>query len=102
MNKVEFTHNNGRKQMMAEKYAKILSGLHRGEYCTRDMRAAELKPSIDLSKPSLDKPKASKAAIALAESVGVDISAVTGSGEGGAITKPDVQAFIEEQNKAQD
>ena len=102
MNKVEFIHNNGRKQIMAEKYAKILSGLRRGEYYTRDMQAVAPAHVVEPAKPSLDKPKASKAALALAESGAVDISAVTGSGESGAITKPDVQAFIEEQNKAQD
>lgn len=44
--------------------------------------------------------KASKAATALAESAGVDIRNITGTGDGGAITKPDVQAFIDAKAKA--
>lgn len=42
-----------------------------------------------------DEPDATVAAIGLAESLGVDLSEVEGSGVEGRITKPDVEAFLE-------
>ncbi|MNN83842.1 branched-chain alpha-keto acid dehydrogenase subunit E2 [compost metagenome] len=41
--------------------------------------------------------KVSKAARALAESAGIDLSKIGGTGNDGAITKPDVEAFIAAQ-----
>jgi 2-oxoisovalerate dehydrogenase E2 component (dihydrolipoyl transacylase) len=38
---------------------------------------------------------ASDAAILLADKYGVDLTDVTGSGKGGNITKPDVQAYVD-------
>nr|WP_298117417.1 E3 binding domain-containing protein [uncultured Pseudomonas sp.] len=52
--------------------------------------------------PTADEVKASKAAKALAESAGVDIRNVAGTGEAGSITKPDVQAFIDGQSQAKE
>ncbi len=46
--------------------------------------------------------KASKAAKSLAEAAGVDLAKVVGTGADGAITKPDVEAFIEAQKSAQE
>lgn len=116
--KVTFKHKNGRVQVMAERYAKILRDLGRGDYeagesqtvelafpGTPDARTirqvdAEIKAAnacvVNDSVPPAEL-KASKAAKALAESAGVDIAKVIGTGEAGAITKPDVQAFIASQ-----
>lgn len=89
--KVTFTHKHGREEVMQARYAKILKGLGRGTYMTRDMQAAQA-PEIKISKAARD----------LAESEGVDLAMVSGSGTDGAITKPDVEAFIEAQAKAQE
>lgn len=47
MPKVNFTHKNGREQIMSERYAGILKKVGRGTYMTRDMRAAD--PIVSLS-----------------------------------------------------
>ena len=52
-------------------------------------------------KPTDEGPKASAAARALAEENGIDLSTITGSGDGGTITKPDVEAAIEAKKTAQ-
>lgn len=39
MTKVTFNHKNGRQEVMEERYARILGGLKRGTYLTRDMQA---------------------------------------------------------------
>lgn len=120
---VIFQHKNGREQFMQERFAKILQSLGRGTYMTRDMQAVErafLGPPATSSIQELDAEikaanaviqdepvspaelKSSKAARALAESAGVDISKVAGTGNDGAITKPDVEAFIAAQAKTQE
>lgn len=48
MNRVMFNHKSGRQELMELRYAKILQGLKRGTYMTRDMRpATEPKPLGD-------------------------------------------------------
>ena len=44
--KVIFQHKSGRKQPMQQRYAKILQGLGRGTYLTRDMRATEREDEL--------------------------------------------------------
>lgn len=39
MSKVEFTHANGKVELMSRRYAEVLAKLGRGSYLTRDMRA---------------------------------------------------------------
>lgn len=44
--KVVFKHKGGREQVMQQRYAKILQGLGRGAYLTRDMRATEIEDEL--------------------------------------------------------
>lgn len=44
--KVVFKHKGGREQVMQQRYAKILQGLGRGTYLTRDMRATEREDEL--------------------------------------------------------
>jgi len=70
MSTVDFTYNNGRQRVMAERYAKVLNRLGHGTYLTRDMQAQpvstigistreETRPDteMDKSKPRARKPK---------------------------------------------
>ncbi|EXF45262.1 branched-chain alpha-keto acid dehydrogenase subunit E2 [Pseudomonas sp. BAY1663] len=95
--KVTFTHKNGRKQVMDEKFAKILSDLGKGSYGVAAMAQPAVEPAS--APPVQSEPqqelRASKAARELAAAHGVDLAQVVGTGEAGAITKPDVQAFID-------
>lgn len=49
MNRVMFSHKSGRKELMELRYAKILQGLKRGTYMTRDMQAAT--ESVERAEP---------------------------------------------------
>ncbi len=91
MSKVTFIHRGGREQVMHEKFAKVLQRLGRGTYA--DVEPAPVEEEVELVEI-----KASKAARDLAESAGVDLGKVIGTGNDGAITKPDVEAFIAAQN----
>lgn len=95
--KVTFKHKNGREQVMDEKFAKILSDLGKGSYgvAARAQAAVEPSPALPVQPAPQQEAKASKAARELAAAHGVDLSKVVGTGEAGAITKPDVQAFID-------
>ena len=95
--KVTFKHKNGREQVMDEKFAKILSDLGKGSYgvATQDQAAVEPAPVRPVQLAPQQEPRASKAARELAAAHGVDLANVVGTGEAGAITKPDVQAFID-------
>lgn len=46
MNRVIFNHKSGRQELMELRYAKILQGLKRGTYMTRDMRATEREDEL--------------------------------------------------------
>lgn len=97
--KVTFKHKNGREQVMDEKFAKVLQSLGRGSYSTGESPVSvESAPA----KPEAEEIKSSKAARELAEAAGVDLGKVTGTGNDGAITKPDVEAFIEAQKSNQE
>lgn len=91
MSKVTFIHRGGREQVMSEKFAKVLQRLGRGTY--GGVEPAPVKEEIQPAEI-----KASKAARDLAESAGVDLGKVIGTGNDGAITKPDVEVFIAAQN----
>jgi pyruvate/2-oxoglutarate dehydrogenase complex dihydrolipoamide acyltransferase (E2) component len=52
-------------------------------------------PSESTSNAEDEGNDATKAAVALAEDLGVDLSTVSGSGQGGKVTVPDVQAAAE-------
>lgn len=95
--KVTFTHKNGREQVMDEKFAKILSDLGKGSYgiTAPAQTAVDTSPALPVNAPPQQELKASKAARELAAAHGVDLAKVVGTGEAGAITKPDVQAFVD-------
>ncbi|MCW1937522.1 E3 binding domain-containing protein [Pseudomonas sp. MDMC_285] len=86
MSKVTFRHRGGREQVMHEKFARVLQSLGRGTYGDEATAKA--------IEPKKEEAKASKAARELAEAAGVDLEKVVGTGNDGAITKPDVEAFI--------
>ena len=91
----------GKVKTMPERYAKILVKMKRA---TWPDQGEQPQPSDQVpQKPSGDSVpvdiKASKAAKALAESAGIDLSKVAGTGNDGAITKPDVEAFIAAQQQ---
>lgn len=113
--KVTFTYKNGRQQVMALRFAKVLASLGRGSFPSGDVQQEELafpgtndqrtlqqvdgeikaaNAGLLLETPAQPEIKASKAAKALAEAAKVDLSQVRGTGNDGAITKPDVEAFI--------
>ncbi|MNO31424.1 branched-chain alpha-keto acid dehydrogenase subunit E2 [compost metagenome] len=83
----------GKIKTMPKKYADLLVRMKRARWPDQDPPAVPMQPSASLPVPT-EAPKASKAARALAESAGIDLSKVTGTGNDGAITKPDVEAFI--------
>lgn len=56
-----------------------------------------LGEGILLSLDAQENPDATDGAIELAEANNVNLSAVTGTGQAGRITVPDVERFIEEQ-----
>lgn len=56
MTKVTFTHKNGRQEVMEERYARILGGLKRGTYLTRDMQAAPVVQSTPVTPASTALP----------------------------------------------
>lgn len=86
MSKVTFIHRGGREQVMPEKFAKVLQSLGRGSYGEPEKVHVEEKKPVEA--------RASKAARELAEEAGIDLAKVTGTGNEGAITKPDVEVFI--------
>lgn len=47
MSRVIFKHKSGREELMELRYAKILQGLKRGVYMTRDMRANPASQGTD-------------------------------------------------------
>lgn len=107
----------GKSKFMPDKHAKVLVKLKRArwpepagnnffdrlsESVTQmdEIRRGERSPSrefhVDVDGADI---KVSKAAKALAESSGIDILQVVGTGKDGAVTKPDVQAFIDAKPK---
>ena len=108
----------GMLRKMPERFAKVLVKLKRVRWPepthtefafpgTDDSRTiydvdAEMKAANAALNPVVTQPpeiKVSKAAKALAESSGIDILKVIGTGQDGAVTKPDVQAFIDAKAK---
>ncbi|MCY1289458.1 e3 binding domain protein [compost metagenome] len=88
----------GKLKSMPVKYANILVKMKRARWPDLDgqpQSTAQLPSGGEIPPVEI---KASKAAKALAESSGIDLSKVVGSGADGAITKPDVEAFIAAQN----
>lgn len=93
----------GKVKTMSERYAKILVKMKRASWLDQvEQQSVDQIPQKPESEPVPVEIKASKAAKALAESVGIDLSKVIGTGNDGAITKPDVEAFIAAQNQAQE
>ena len=90
----------GKLKSMSVKYANILVKMKRARWPDQDGQpqapAPIAPPAVNENPPA--EIKASKAARALADSAGIDLSKVAGTGNDGAITKPDVEVFIAAQN----
>lgn len=95
----------GAELPMSRQHAKILVALGKaelvgpyvaggGQYLRRDMVAANPGASAPVDRIS-------EAAAEFAKENGVDISEVTGTGKDGRITKPDIQAVIDNRQKAE-
>ncbi|WP_028627666.1 E3 binding domain-containing protein [Metapseudomonas resinovorans] len=86
----------GQLKSMSERYARILVKMKRARW--PDQEGQSIAPEVILPPSSglvrQVEVKVSKAAKALAESAGIDLNKVAGTGTDGAITKPDVEAFI--------
>ncbi|MFG5862716.1 E3 binding domain-containing protein [Metapseudomonas sp. CR1201] len=91
----------GKVKTMSERYAQILVKMKRATWPDQGEQQQPIDqiPQKPDGEPVPVEVKASKAAKALAESAGVDLSKVTGTGNDGAITKPDVEAFITAQKQ---
>lgn len=105
LGKGDFDHGEGLRAELSTPVSKLPGDLaFPGTDDTRTVEQVQAQIKADNAAllnqtPAADEIKASKAAKALAESAGVDIRNITGTGDGGAITKPDVQAFIDAQAK---
>lgn len=90
----------GKLKSMPERDAKILVKMKRATWPDQEeqQQSADQNPQKPSGEPVPVEIKASKAAKALADSAGIDLSKVAGTGNDGAITKPDVEAFIAAQN----
>lgn len=86
----------GKLKSMPVKYANILVKMKRARWPDQEPQPLAPEPIQPPAGGRIqpEEIKASKAAKALAESAGVDLSKVTGTGNDGAITKPDVEAFM--------
>ncbi len=93
----------GKVKTMPERYAKILVKMKRAAWPEQgEQQPVDQNPQLPGGEPIPVEIKASKAAKALAESAGIDLRKVTGTGTDGAITKPDVDAFIAAQKPPQE
>lgn len=86
----------GKTKTMSARNANILVKMKRARW--PDEEGAATEPQAPVIPPSNETPpveiRVSKAARELAASAGIDLSKVVGTGNDGAITKPDVEAYI--------
>lgn len=99
MSKVEFSYSkDGKKVMMARRYAETLRKLGHGTYAddgyqTRMLTAAPPPPTAPAA-PVDDEPLVSYSVAEFAAEYGVDLEKVVGTGKDGRIKKSDVEAVI--------
>lgn len=99
MSKVEFRYSkDGKKVMMARRYAETLRKLGHGTYAddgyqTRMLTAAPPPPTAPAT-PVDDEPLVSDSVAEFAAEYGVDLEKVSGTGKDGRIKKSDVEAVI--------
>lgn len=85
----------GKPKTMSVRYANILVKMKRARWPGDAEQVSGVEPNGDSPQQAIaTEVVISKAAKNLAQTAGVDLSKVVGSGKDGAITKPDVEAFI--------